>query len=218
MLIKFKSDATLEGKGWKISYFSSECKYGYTITDTAGVISDGSEDCNYKPSTFCKWTIAPPDAEAIEINFTDFDLAANGYDNVRIFKDYASSTTLFAELKNDTPPTEPIIVPTGTVVIIFSSSGTANGWKFKYKTTTLQAINENKIAKTYLLYPNPTGSYFYIESKNMQINTVNIFDITGKTVKSILVNNTKTKIDVNDLDRGVYFVKFNNITKKIILR
>jgi len=218
LYVNFKSDDNLEAKGWKISYYSSHCKYGYTITDTAGIISDGSEDCDYEPSTYCRWTISPPDAEAIEINFTEFDLA-DGYDNVKIFKDYSSSSTLFAEFKKDNPPTEPFVVPAGTVVIAFATTGTAQGWKLKYKTTTLDVINESRAVTNFSVYPNPVGLYFYIESKeNILIKTVSIFDITGKQVKNISINNIKAKIDVSDLDKGIYLIKFNGATEKIVVR
>lgn len=70
------------------------------------------------------------------------------------------------------------------------------------------------------LYPNPTSKEFHI-SKNVE--SVSIFDITGKRVKDFTKNNIENNIFlVNDLNKGIYFVRIHNTknnieTKKLII-
>ncbi|QBZ97460.1 T9SS type A sorting domain-containing protein [Flavobacterium sangjuense] len=75
------------------------------------------------------------------------------------------------------------------------------------------------------LYPNPANGFVHItQNNNLLIDTIQFYDITGKTVKSILnVNNVQTSIDVSALAKGVYFVEIiaeNYIkkTKKLIIQ
>lgn len=68
------------------------------------------------------------------------------------------------------------------------------------------------------IYPNPTSHEFYIDGKN--ISNVEIFDLTGKLVKS--TQNLTSGINIQDLAKGIYIVKIqsgnNTITKKIIIK
>ncbi len=60
------------------------------------------------------------------------------------------------------------------------------------------------------IYPNPAKDYIIINKNN--ITATSIIDITGKTVVEINDNNKnlQLKININKLDKGVYFVKFRN--------
>lgn len=56
------------------------------------------------------------------------------------------------------------------------------------------------------IYPNPVTEYFSVKSKeNYRIETVKIFDSSGKLMKNIMNNNDK--INVSDLSSGIYFVR-----------
>ncbi|GGG43960.1 T9SS-dependent choice-of-anchor J family protein [Epilithonimonas arachidiradicis] len=83
--------------------------------------------------------------------------------------------------------------------------------------TPLIAVNEvNK--KDLILYPNPTADYFTI-SDISDIVSVNIYDLSGKMIKSNFesVNN---KFDVSNLEKGIYTVSIETksgiISKKIV--
>jgi hypothetical protein len=70
-----------------------------------------------------------------------------------------------------------------------------------------ELTNEN-----FVVYPNPTTEMITIQSNN--INNVIVMDEFGRTV---LTSKSNT-IDVSNLSNGVYILKINNTTKKIIIR
>lgn len=56
------------------------------------------------------------------------------------------------------------------------------------------------------IYPNPAQAHFeYKNLESMKIVSVNIFDATGKLVKTL--NGDRSKVDVQDLTKGVYIIK-----------
>lgn len=55
------------------------------------------------------------------------------------------------------------------------------------------------------LYPNPVQDELFIDLEIQQITTINIVDLSGKPVKSIVRN--VRNIDVSDLSQGVYILK-----------
>jgi hypothetical protein len=217
LMINFKSDNSVEARGWKISYFADFCKFGLTETDSVGTIEDGSEICNYEPNTGCKWTIQPVGAEAIRINFTEFNLDTNNtYDNVRIFKDAAGGSNELAKFTIDNLPTE-IIVPSGVAVITFTTSPTSSGggWSLDYETTVLENIEvlqDDNIS----VFPNPTSGLLNIESYE-KINNILVQDICGRILLSKKTDSFNTIIDVSELQKGIYLINVDNYITKIIL-
>ena len=79
--------------------------------------------------------------------------------------------------------------------------------------TEIETINPGK---NLLLYPNPTKGIIEIKTK-FKYNSISIVDITGKEIKQF---NAASKIDVNSLNKGVYFVKLigtdNTIVQKFV--
>ncbi|KFC19728.1 hypothetical protein IO90_10745 [Chryseobacterium sp. FH1] len=62
------------------------------------------------------------------------------------------------------------------------------------------------------IYPNPTQDYFeYKNMESMKVVSVNIFDATGKMVKTL--NGDRTRVDVQDLTKGVYIIKTKTSSK-----
>lgn len=59
------------------------------------------------------------------------------------------------------------------------------------------------------LYPNPAQNTVRIEvpDKNEQVSQIEIFDLSGRLVKSQSLNTLQAVIDVSDLHRGLYLVK-----------
>ena len=77
-------------------------------------------------------------------------------------------------------------------------------------------VNENNIQ----LYPNPVKNRLEISTFNINIESINVFNMYGALVKRVNVSNTKTIINVSALASGTYFIRFisgdNVITKKFI--
>jgi hypothetical protein len=70
------------------------------------------------------------------------------------------------------------------------------------------------------VYPNPTTNFWNISTNNIQINSVDVFDILGKRVISLQPNTMSTTIDATNLTPGVYISKIRTElgieTKKLI--
>ncbi len=62
------------------------------------------------------------------------------------------------------------------------------------------------------VYPNPSNNRIYILGANGDLS---IHNLIGKEVFSDYVNNT-ISVDISNWNAGVYFVKINNKTVKII--
>ncbi|PWH83928.1 hypothetical protein DIS18_05080 [Algibacter marinivivus] len=56
-------------------------------------------------------------------------------------------------------------------------------------------------------FPNPTQDYWFVKSKNKTIELIEVFDIFGKQVTQLSSNSNEVKLDVSNLQSGVYFAK-----------
>ncbi|WP_336375895.1 choice-of-anchor B family protein [Aequorivita todarodis] len=71
------------------------------------------------------------------------------------------------------------------------------------------------------VFPNPTSSLLNIISPEAKVSTLEIFDVSGRSLKRVdLSSNTYYQIDLSSLQSAVYFVKISTdmgaITKQII--
>lgn len=81
-------------------------------------------------------------------------------------------------------------------------------------TGLMKEENKNLI----LIYPNPFNTNFTLKilSEVMIENTMlEIYDLCGKEVKKIYINNNETIIEKDDLQNGLYFYRVNNNNKNI---
>lgn len=63
-------------------------------------------------------------------------------------------------------------------------------------------------ASNFKMYPNPSSAVVNLSSANAQIESVQLTDINGRTVKNIALNGVaETQINIADLTTGVYFLK-----------
>jgi len=78
---------------------------------------------------------------------------------------------------------------------------------------------ENIEISTVQIYPNPTNGELRIESGELKIENIVIYDIFGKTQK-IESWKTKSTIDISHLPAGIYFVKISTevgeVTRKVL--
>ena len=101
------------------------------------------------------------------------------------------------------------------------------GWMIddiSYGTMVCQlGINEGSYLENSIsIFPNPSSSTLFIESQKLNIGTLQIIDAMGKGIKNVKINNQKTRIDINNFPRGIYFVRIETtegvFTKKIIIQ
>jgi len=63
------------------------------------------------------------------------------------------------------------------------------------------------------LYPNPVEDYLYIQSPDTTIKNIDIYNIVGKRIYS---SSSENRLDMSSYSAGIYFVKINNSTFKIV--
>lgn len=68
------------------------------------------------------------------------------------------------------------------------------------------------------VYPNPASSVFNIKSEMSGEADVRIYDMAGRCVKNVRVNNiSNATVDINDIDKGVYIVNVNGMMTKLVV-
>ncbi len=68
------------------------------------------------------------------------------------------------------------------------------------------------------IFPNPNSGQFTIQVTETQIGeNLIIFNINGVAVYNTTIENTKTEISLNNISKGIYFVKIGGKTKKVVV-
>lgn len=84
-------------------------------------------------------------------------------------------------------------------------------------------VKENAFASNVNIFPNPASSVIYFTAKGSSIQSVELFDLTGRMVKQVSgLNATEYSIQREGLNSGLYFakVKLNKggvVTKRIVV-
>jgi len=83
-------------------------------------------------------------------------------------------------------------------------------------TLTVEGVGivETRHATSLRIYPNPTDGKLIIESGELKIKSVEIFDITGQVIKTYNSLTTNT-IDISELPNAMYFITFHSKEQKI---
>ena len=56
------------------------------------------------------------------------------------------------------------------------------------------------------VYPNPVSSEIFIETSSFD-NVISIYSIQGTLIRNVTTNSNKTKINIDDLSKGVYLLE-----------
>ena len=74
---------------------------------------------------------------------------------------------------------------------------------------TTTSVNEVQTNTAVSLFPNPASDVLNVKSPQ-QLNTITIYDETGRTVMNVTgINNTDYEINTSHLTKGLYFVKMS---------
>lgn len=83
-------------------------------------------------------------------------------------------------------------------------------------------INNSTIGYDLSIIPNPFKDYLLVQGNNLNKVNIEIFDGNGKLVRRIPSYQTQSKIKVNDLISGIYWIRITDestgksITQKFI--
>ena len=72
------------------------------------------------------------------------------------------------------------------------------------------------VKTNFSVYPNPASSTVNIISDAM--GTARIFDMTSRCVMEVEINDLNTTINVETLNKGVYFININDSVKKLVVK
>ncbi len=87
--------------------------------------------------------------------------------------------------------------------------GISTNTKVKYSYVKVGAASiEEMIAQSIILYPNPAKGIVQFKSE-FEINTIKIYDYSGKLVKDIVVNDNSVTINLENIKSGIYMVQAN---------
>ena len=67
--------------------------------------------------------------------------------------------------------------------------------------------------ESFKLYPNPVEDHLYIQSSDTTIKNIDVYNILGKKIYS---TSSENRLDMSSYSAGIYFVKINNSTFKIV--
>ena len=81
-------------------------------------------------------------------------------------------------------------------------------------TAIATGIIENK-SNALLVYPNPAKNLLHFDV-NINNTTVQIFDVTGKTLQTTNNNSTKFTVSLDNFDNGIYFYSITDNNNTII--
>lgn len=114
---------------------------------------------------------------------------------------------------------------TTEVVIYVRSNGSVDGsTEVFYDNISLQedvtASVDDAFASNFKVYPNPARDFINIESKNIKVSSVDMYNVLGAKVQSSELTNNR--VNVSNLVKGVYFMKINaeegSVTKKVVVQ
>ena len=78
--------------------------------------------------------------------------------------------------------------------------------------TSVEELESSKVN----LYPNPTNNIINIEGLNKnEYNPIQVFDVQGKLVITKTISE-KGKIDLSELNKGVYVIKIGEVAQRIV--
>ena len=89
-------------------------------------------------------------------------------------------------------------------------------------TVTVGMISVEDIANNFEIYPNPSNGNFYISKNNMEVNTVEIYNVSGQIIYSSIISTKNNEIKLNNIAPGMYLINIISnetiITKKLMVK
>ncbi len=105
-------------------------------------------------------------------------------------------------------------IVTGTNPYTISATNISSFSPFGVLNQSALGIDDNNFVENQIqIYPNPTTTQFYINAAE-RIESVEIYDVNGRKLKSVLPKTMAAEIEVTDLKTGVYFVNISTHINK----
>lgn len=194
--------------GWVPTYFSIEFKTNNLLDDTYTLIDDNGNVVGTS-----NFTAANTVYEDFFILNGCFKLIVNdgGGDGLTWWAN-PSQGSGYVRLKDNF----------NNVIKTFTSDF---GSKFEYSFTTNGplSLNENKLAASLNLYPNPAQDKFILDGTELEGAQINATNLLGQSIviPSIKKSNTQIEFNTSSITKGIYFITIskdgNTATKKVVI-
>jgi len=83
-------------------------------------------------------------------------------------------------------------------------------------TVTVGIVETDNYPSLPKIYPNPTTGKLKIESGELKMGNVEIYDIYGRKLSQFTFHNSHIEIDISHLSAGIYFLKIDGKTMKLV--
>ena len=108
----------------------------------------------------------------------------------------------------------------GQVFFVTNSSNTGTalqGLQQPFEITTLNTTEIPEIQLIASVYPNPTTQNVTLSVKNYDLTDLKftLYGVLGKVIRTDLVLQEETPIDLSNQQAGLYFLKINNTTSEL---
>ena len=192
------------------TYTWSTTEETQTINATAGAYTVEVTDANGCTGTSQEVTVT--ENALPNVNLGEDQTTCNGETvtlDAGVFDSYAWSTTETTQTIDVTTTGDYILEVTD---VNFCSNSDTIHVQFD-DCTGINTVENNNLT----VYPNPAHNHLqFVMSNGQLVESVQILDITGKTVKTIISGKAKQSIDISTLQNGIYFVKIGTQIQKFI--
>jgi Secretion system C-terminal sorting domain len=79
-------------------------------------------------------------------------------------------------------------------------------------TNETKELFENNIQ----IFPNPTSGLITVQHENLTPKTIQVFNILGRLISEVQAGNGSTMVDLSDFAKGVYLIKVDNYTQRVV--
>jgi hypothetical protein len=166
---------------------------------------DGSGNNFYWNDSDCEWLINPEGAEKIQLSFSLFETEVE--DVLYVYDGLTDAAPLLGQFSGDQIPST--IVSTGNEMMlrfVTNSEGQARGWYADYE-SVMPASADLIDNDLFSVYPNPAKSVINVQFEHARESQIDLYDYTGRLLKSLIVKDTEIGLDIDNLPSGLYVLK-----------
>ena len=221
LFITFETDDSVTAQGWRLNYnvYKDGIGCGTTVShEHTGVISDNSQDNNYRDNSKCSWILRLQHTPYITFTFEEMDISPEDHLD---FKNLVTGEVI--SYTGNTLPA-PITFYVSNVRVNFVSDNYLNAGGFRVLWTSSLAGVEDFCDGT-SLYPNPASDIVHLSlPEDLDQCDIIIYNVSGQTVYSQQYVSVEKNIEipVRQLSNGVYTLRIESndgrtLHKKIMI-
>ncbi|XP_068094350.1 cubilin [Hyperolius riggenbachi] len=131
--VKFVSDGSVSGRGFRIQYEASTEECGGHLDGVLGTLKSPNYPNLYPHDRVCEWRITVPEGKRVTLTINDFQLQEQqscDYDYVAVYNGYRSQSPLLEKLCNNVTPGTVIMSSGNTMKVVFVTDGSVSSGGF----------------------------------------------------------------------------------------